>query len=340
MAKTLLLCIACDADPDINPTFQNLPEALKREDIWQGYVQGISALRQRLSASRFGRQYGNLPITWLLRSDRQIYELYGDAAFCFRQFEPLWETEIRLGSEIGWHPHLYRWSEGHKKWVAYLGEDDDLDILAVCLASLRRHADVRVVRTGWDYHSNRLMAFFDRAGLAVDASALPGCTNSRTEVGRYNWVGTPRTPYFPSQVDYRRPPASGAPGLNILEIPAMVRKLRFPLQLGRFFLRSARALRRGHTDLTEWKTAGWQGIRITMDRASFYDALQQALTECLHNGDVYLSTYFHPDELLSARGLELFARNLDGIMETAARSGFALVPCSLSAARLTMRQLK
>jgi hypothetical protein len=333
VSKTLYLCIACDADPDIPPTFPNLLGTLQKEDIWQGYASGIPALRQRLIACGFGRKYGNLPITWLLRSDRQIYEIYGDAAFCFRQFEPLWKKEMRLGSEIGWHPHLYRWSDRQKEWQAYLGQDDDLEILSDCLASLRQHADIRVVRTGWDYHSNRLMAFFDRTGLVVDASALPGCSNSRTEVGLYNWVGTPRVPYFPSQLDYRQPPVAGAPGLKILEIPAIVRRLRFPLHLGRYFLRIARALRSSRSELGEWETARWQGIRITMERAPFYDATQQALTECVHKEDVYLTTYFHTDDLLFPRRLELFARNLEGIMEMADRFGFALVPCTLSAAR-------
>jgi len=340
VSKTLYLCIACDADPDIPPPFPKLPRAAQKEDSWKGYVLGIPSLRRRLLASRFGKRHGDLPITWLLRSDRQIYELYGDAAFCFRQFEPLWKKEIRLGSEIGWHPHLYRWSERQSEWQAYLGQDDDLDILHDCLTTFRQHADVRVVRTGWDYHSNQLMAFFDRAGLTVDASALPGCTHSRTEVGRYNWVGTPRSPYFPSQMDYRRPPTAGEPGLNILEIPALVRRLRFPLHLGRYLLRTARALRRGHTDLAEWETARWQGIRITMERAPFDDALQQALAEGQSEEDVYLTTYFHTDDLLSARRLELFARNLDGIMEMARRFDFALVPSTLSAARQTARQLK
>ena len=101
MKKTAYLSIACDTDPDINPPYREARDKQNPEDIWQGIARGISALRQRLEKTSFFRKHGSLPITWLLRCDRQIYELYGDAAFCFRRFEDVWKTELKNGNEIG-----------------------------------------------------------------------------------------------------------------------------------------------------------------------------------------------------------------------------------------------
>ena len=330
MKKIAYLCVSCDTDPDINPPYAEVPSKESCDDIWQGTVFGIPALRQRLKETCFVSKYGQLPMTWLLRSDRQIYELYGDAGFCFKRFEKTWKSEQEHGSDIGWHPHLYRW-DGHAcRWAEHLGKDDDLEILAECLNSLRQYTNVYAVRTGWDYHSNKLLSLFDREGLLVDASAIPGTVQSGTWF--FDWRGAPRTPYFPSKIDYRQPADSREHALSILEMPVLVRSLSLPWHFLRYCLRKLRAILSPCVDLTDWESSRYQGMTMTSKCGPFYQALQQTLAASSEEDTVFLNTYFHTDSLLSRRSLDRFVRNLENISCLAERMGYTLVPTTLRAA--------
>lgn len=330
MKKIAYLCVSCDTDPDINPPYAEVPSKESCDDIWQGIVFGIPALRQRLKETCFASKYGQLPVTWLLRSDRQIYELYKDASFCFKRFEKVWKSEQGHGSDIGWHPHLYRWHRQACRWAEHLGKDDDLEILAECLNSLRLYTDVYAVRTGWDYHSNKLIGLFDREGLLVDASAIPGTVQSGTWF--FDWRGAPRTPYFPSKIDYRQPAESREHALSIIEMPVLVRSLSLPWHLLRYSLRKLRAIRSHCDDFTDWGSSRYQGLRITSKGGAFYKAIQQTLAASSEEETVFLNTYFHTNELLSSRSVDNLVRNLEKISCLAERGGRTLVPVTLSVA--------
>lgn len=336
MNKVAYLSIACDTDPDTNLPYRELPSKENPEHSWQGITVGICTLRQRLKETSFVSKYGRLPVTWLLRSDRQIYELYGNAAFCFRRFEDIWKSEHEHGSEIGWHPHLYRWDEHACQWMPYLAKDDDLEVLAECLNSLRQCTHIHAVRTGWDYHSNRLLGFFDREGICVDASAIPGSVLTGTWL--HDWRETPRTPYFPSKLDYRLPAESPEHALSILEMPVLVRSLSLPLHLGRYCLRNLRAIRSLHVGFTDWESVRWQGVMITKKCRAFYEAVQQTLAVPSEKENVFLTTYFHTDELLSSRSAERFVQNLENLSFLAEQIGYTIVPTTLSVAASLARE--
>ncbi|HUG82600.1 MAG TPA: hypothetical protein VML01_13105, partial [Bryobacterales bacterium] len=210
----IFLSIACDTDPDADLPFRRPPDQL--DTLWTGVTEGVRALRNALAASRFVADHGQPPVTWLLRSDRQIAEVYGDACFCYRRWQSLWDEECGSGSEIGWHPHLFRWNEPQDRWRPYLGEDDDLPFLRTCLDELRTCVPIQAVRTGWIYHSNGLMKFLSDNGILLDASATPG--SLQFGEWHHDWRFTPRTPYHPAVRDYRRPAAAGEPALDILEL--------------------------------------------------------------------------------------------------------------------------
>lgn len=330
MDKVVYLCVACDTDPDRNPPYRTLPCPAAKDDLWQGVLVGIPTLRQRLAKSRLASRYGQLPITWLLRADRQMSELYGDPGFCFARFEKLWRFELRNGSEIGWHPHLYRWEQATSQWEPYLGKTDDLEILDHCLRRLCQYMDVQAVRTGWDYHSNSLLGFFDQAGLLVDASAIPGVANDGTRF--YDWRGTPRTPYFPSKLDYRRPARSQERAWDILEMPVIVRSLNLPLHILRHGLRKLRFHSQLSPHRTDWKSSRHQGMRITSECAAFAQSIQQTLETTTASDRVYAITYFHSGELLAHYSLERFVQNLDSLLSLAERMNCTLVPTTLSVA--------
>ena len=333
MGNNLFFSLACDTDPDINPPFRICKsDGADHPSIWRGITRGIEGFRQRLKSTSFLSKHAALPVTWLLRADRQIYEIYGTPSYCFQHFEKIWEQEIHVGSEIGWHPHLYRWSTTMNQWRPYLGYDDDIQILRECLHALRQCVDVQAVRTGWDYHSNTLMHFFDHENMVADASALPRCT--QTGLSFYDWRTTPRTPYFPSQLDYRQGGHSPNESLNIIEMPVLLRKLQPSAHLARYALRKLRVARpqAHHRHLMDWESAKWQGVMITGPQKAFREAVQQTCAAYPQKDHIFLTTYFHTDELLSEAMQERLVHNLEHLWRFAERQGLDLVPVTLSTA--------
>ncbi len=325
--QRIYLCISCDSDPDANPKTPS-PPAGSWNANWRGISTGIPALRDRLRESPFTDTYGQLPITWLLRADRQIRTVYGDPAFCFKRFEPIWDAEMKLGGEVGWHPHLYRWGDREGRWVEYLGQDDDLEIVGSCLAALRRCAEIRAVRIGWAYQSNGLLRLLARERLAVDASAVPGTVQSGTWY--FDWRGAPRTPYLPSREDYRLPAATPDEAVGILEMPSLVRRLGPTLHGSRYCLRRLRGLRSQTPDLTDWTSSGYQGVLLTARPTSFGQALEESVNGSSHAS--FISTYFHADDLLSPTMRDRLVTNVEQVGRLAERLGRVLVPSTLSAA--------
>ena len=85
----------------------------------EGYKEGIPKAKEITNSNR-DSQGCNAKITWFLRSDDQINQLYGDPAWMVRNFMSLWKKLESEGDEIGWHPHLWRWNERIKSWYPEL----------------------------------------------------------------------------------------------------------------------------------------------------------------------------------------------------------------------------
>ena len=329
MPERIVLSVACDTDPDFNPPFRTADSASVDDSLWGGISEGIEILRQHLMSSSLSNDLRSLPITWLLRSDRQIHEMYGDPAYCLTKFERIWDSERALNSELGWHPHLYRWNDEIGEWLPFLGACDDLQILSECLAALRQHCEITAVRTGWDYHSNDLMNLFDASGLKVDASALPGC--SQIGLWFYDWRSTGRDPYYPSKTDYRIPGNEDEESLSILEMPVLVRTLSHPFHQIRWVVRNLRGVwYQFDLRLLDWKSARWQGLMITGPRSAFRSAVEQTFQVFSGAPDIFLNTYFHTNELLIPEFLERLILNLGTIDRLSRERGIEVVPTTLT----------
>jgi len=321
--KVCYFAIACDSDPDRLPPYRKLPEGEDALAIWRGLLEGVPALRKALE-----NRYPLLPITWLLRCDRQIAEVYDDPAWCYRALEKLWDDERKLGSELGWHPHLFRWTDLAARWDPHLGGDEDAAMLEQCVTELRRCMPINAVRTGWDYHSNTLMALFSELGMKCDASAIPGSL----EISRgwtHDWEGTPRVPYRPSRADYRRAARDGEQSLAIVEVPTLVLNLPIHQWVVRHVIRLRRNRRKARKP--SWESARWQGQFITRMPGRFEQALRQWVRMEHGPGPMTLVSYFHPDELLAPDGISNFVRNLAELGRTLEGSGIRPVPSTLSA---------
>ncbi|HEX8525146.1 MAG TPA: hypothetical protein VF669_23045 [Tepidisphaeraceae bacterium] len=327
-SRTCYFAVACDTDPDALPPYRTLPSGTDPLHLWTGLTQRVPALREALSRTGFQRQYGPLPITWLLRADRQIAEVYGDAGFSYRAFEKLWTHERTLGSEIGWHPHLYRWNNSASRWEPDLDHDEDqLAMLEESLTALRQHAPIQSVRNGWNYHSTALMSFYAGMHIAVDASPIPGSVEF-SRGWHHDWSGTPRKPYCPSASDYRRPATASENVSNILACPTLVRDLSLPLRLARHIQRIRRT--RGKGRRPTWDSARWQGQYISRMASSFSIAVRQWMAENQTSPSPILVTYFHPDEILTPSGIATFLANLDEVQRLLQSGDFEIVPTTLS----------
>ena len=321
--KVCYFAIACDSDPDKLPPYRKLPVGEDPLLIWRGLLEGVPALRKALS-----ERHAAVPITWLLRCDRQIAEVYDNPAWCYRGLERLWDEERKLGGELGWHPHLFRWTESAGRWDPHLGGDEDAAMLEQCVAELRSCTPINVVRTGWNYHSNTLMALFARLGMVADASAIPGSL----EISRgwtHDWEGTPRVPYRPARADYRRPARAGEESLPIVEVPTLVLDLPIHQRVVRHVIRLRR--NRGKARKPSWESARWQGQFMTRMPAKFQEAMRQWVQMEHGPGPMALVSYFHPDELLWADGIANFVRNMTTVSSTLEACGITLVPSTLSA---------
>jgi len=330
MKRQLILTVSCDTDPDTNPTVRRIHHANEHRPLWQGIEQGIASFRQALLA-KVAARLQRLPITWLLRSDRMILEVYDDAAYCFKTFEKIWQAELQSGNELGWHPHLFRWNDAGNSWDAYLDKDDDIEVLEHCLTELRRHFDVNSVRTGWTYCSNRIMHLFDRRHLKIDVSAIPH--SKLAEWWHYDWSGTSPRAYFPSRDDYRVTSNEVGKNLQIVELPVLAFRLNPAWHAARFGFKNLKAIYKSDHAFLSWKNTQYRGCLITHSSATFQAAVKQQLFNGLHNTDpIFVNTFFHADELLRTESLTHFITNLNFIDAFANANQLELVATTLTPA--------
>ena len=110
-----------------------------------------------------------------------------------------------------------------KTWVQETRDDQIEEILRGTADLLPDHAFASI-RMGWGYMTNRVAGLIDEMGIAVDSSAIPRPVYS-WETSSKNWIGTLKTPYFPSIKDYRVP---GTPKRDYLEIPITTSVIKAP----------------------------------------------------------------------------------------------------------------
>ncbi len=312
--------ILCDCDPD-RPDFGGTRYDDRRPPTWRGVEEGIPALVEALDD--LARQTGDdrAPITWCIRADLQMGETYSDCAWAFRRFEPLWRSLEASGDTIGWHPHLWRWSDEHGCWYQ---ETEDERWIVECLETgyeslCDAYGDhIEICRMGWEFHNNVTMRTLDRLGLQMDASAVPGRRrgpgNDRGSFrhGELDWETTGAEPYRPSVTDYRRPAADGEASLDIVEVPRTVSRSAL-WGVARRLRSMTAALRAGSITRALWPRRQGAYIHAPMltsppvaYRHLIRDWAADGATEA--NARPFV-TAFHADELLAGAGKAYSARN-------------------------------
>lgn len=329
MARKLIIVIGVDCDPD-RPRFGGPRYDARRSPLrWRGIAEGILLLQERLQKIE-NSSGARIKLTLFLRSDAQIEEIYGSAAWPVLEYAEMWRSLEKQGHELAWHPHLWRWNS---EWECWFQETRDSEWIGECLTI--GHAGISGAlgknpascHMGWTFHNNFTMRTLSRLGVGIDISACPGVYNegAPSDYGtRYDnmidWLGAPRTWYRPSVADYRRPAHAGKAELGIIELP------KFTSESG--ILKKAKNLASRASGGSTSVRSSAAFVQITASPLLYARIIKERMKT--EEADPFFVTYFHPDELLpdrprSARGflysLANVEKNLLAIIETARKNG-------------------
>jgi len=306
--NTLYVVIGCDCDPD-RPQYGGTRYDSRAPLKWRGVTEGIQ--RAREIADGIQDDFGNsVRITWCVRSDLQMKEIYGDCAWPYAEFRDLWQSLVDRGDEIAWHPHLWRWSERHGCWYQEIEDEtwigDCLQEGYAALCSRMGRAPI-TSRMGWEFHNDTTMQAIDELGIKVDFSAVPGrfTRGSADHLGSVfncyvDWRNTPEKAYVPSASDYRRAPTGNEEALAVTELPMSIFRSRV-LRTASHLHRAARA--KGWDKLkqlfgaTNGKIASLKAY-ATIHPYVFSRLISAKISEAKRNGQAFLVTAFHADEIL------------------------------------------
>lgn len=328
--RKLYIVIGCDTDPDRAGYLDGVtPDAL----TWRGMTEGIPRLKDDVASLR--DHEGKSPVfTWLLRVDEQVRRMQGSYAWVLRNHTAFLQSLESSGDELGWHPHFWKFDDQANKW--YQEAQDVTWQIRMLQEAHRDYMSVLPgralsVRMGWDYHNTQTYATLEQLGVRVEFSAIPGMCTIRRAVSAhpenlFDWYPTPRHPFYPSRVDYRRPAAAGEEAFSLLEAPNFVSTshlwgLVSGLQLARK-MRDRSQLRRAMVRPTYW-------INIT-GRPRYFAPILTAVSRRLSdskNANELFVTYFHPDELLPNRtslySLQSMHANIESLLRVCHSLGVA-----------------
>jgi hypothetical protein len=247
---------------------------------------------ERLPALKAVFERVGVCVTWFVRADNQLMDVYGTAAHLLLAHEPLWARVVGAEDELGWHPHVYRWCGETRR---YIGERDParfVDQLKAAHSDLTsqgyRFASVRI---GEAFHCNATMQAVEDLGLSVDSTAIPG--RKRDDGSRvFDWASTPNHPYHPSRADYRVAGASDP--RELLEVPMTTAPIRTAYDSGEVH----------------------RYLNPSFHHQIFRGAIERHLAEreALQAEEHVLTLILHPDEVVPRdRAHSLYAFSLDEV---------------------------
>jgi len=324
----LKIVICCDVDHDV--LGYNIPatrfDVYKKKLGWKS-INNVQEIKQICNSVKDSKS-NTAKITWFTRSDEHLKIIFNDYAYPLRNFWDLWKQLRHQGDEIGWHSHLWRWSNQNKCWYQ---EVSDNKWISHCLEKgykefIELTKNVTSTRMGWGFHNNFTMKKINDLGLIVDLSASPGLKHvgSPDERGShflnsYDWSITQDHPYLPSLQDYRRPAEKNEQSLDILEIPVTTApKKRTKILIEEALRLAPTSLQKKILKGTNVKSKHTQRSYIAnITNTHFQHIAEQKLKQAQQNPRslTNLVTVFHPIELFKPKSLHVFAKNLKTLTE-------------------------
>ena len=243
-------------------------------------MQEIRVLLEELES--LSGAFGPIPITWFVRADGQLRDVFGTPLYLLEKFDSLW-TEVRAaGHELGWHPHLYRHSRAEEAPILIMDPQEAADEIEQLWDIINKSSLSAVsFRNGEGWHHATTFATVERLGFQWDSTAIPGRKGANGHP--MDWNPTPNHPYFPDKGDVRLP---GRPRA-LLQIP-----------------------------MNTWRTQAPYDTRPRlryMNPAVHERIFRQAIDcwrEDLHSKTFIWTLILHPDEVFSGAGPDpLYARS-------------------------------
>lgn len=304
MSKSCVYILTvCDCDPDRlmygGTDYYNINNL-----IWNGVDRGIPSLFDFMTGS-VDSNGQSLKITWCVRCDEQLRQIYGMRNWAYNEFSDIWEHLKKGGHEIAWHPHFWRWSEKEGVWF----QEEDPTWIADCLrssySSIPSNMKPKTLKTGWGYHCNESVGTVEELGLIADVSPIPSLKSASTIVGtglalgKYDWSISPKQPYHPSKEDYR---LNGIDSYSLLFIPATLFRLPFHYSIGkRFVYRIQAAMGKRQKIHTH---SDFAPMAPTKPTNAMKNTIRNLFKSAKNSDDHFvLHSYFHPDELLKESGI-------------------------------------
>jgi len=325
----LLFLICVDSDPD-RPEYGGARYDCPDKLAWRALpelAKKFSTLRSEFSS----KLNSSLKFTWFMRSDLQIQKVYGDAAWCLKNFESMWKRLSDEGDELAWHPHAWYWNDSRKCWYNEISESENIlksyDVGFMAFKDKMGFSPA-ATRSGINFHNSRTLERLDELGIKADLSANPRLKlfYARPAVGGsmiegYDWSRAPVDPYHPSRFDYQLP-AGGNEALSLIEIPLTTWRKDFDdLEFWRglipvcFFNGTATT---GRPIMKGWFVADVWGDPFRFELAFNHVLRKASKAELAH-----FASALHPDDITD-RNYRRLRRNLSYAISAARQNGMEL----------------
>lgn len=301
----------CDCDPD-RPLYGGVPYSSRKKLIWHGIENAIFKGLDVVQDYR-DTEGSATKVTWCVRCDEQIGELYGDSAWVYKNFSENWKYLREMEHEIGWHPHFWKWNRQHNTWYQCIEKGFIKKCLIEGYKSIPTMFKPNSTKMGWAYHSNYSMELLNKLGILVDLSAVPGINNKKYIdrknnflIDTSNWLYAPHHPYRPYKKNYQGSNDSNEKKMDIIVIPVTTFTIPYHYHYGNQILNLIRAIRKKR--IFSWRTCRISTLSPTKLTGITKKIIENVFVKSKQEGQCQiLHSYFHPDELLVESGVNSMA---------------------------------
>jgi len=304
-----------DADPDNSDAclFRFPQKVGGQGDLrWNGLISTMNFFEELMEKmGAFGLRF---KATFFLRADKQIRSLCGTFSEIFTRIY----DRVQEPFSVGWHPHLFRWSESSKCWRQ---EYQDIEwmhkILTDCYDDLVSQGfRIQFCKMGWCFHNNTTITTLSDLSVDADFSALPGIKrpgrliNGLSVQDRFDWSKTVAKPYHPSEHNYQKPGT-----LRILEIPLTTLKTN---SLTAFLYKTKLALAAYRRFDFSYRPSFRSAIPLFLPNLTSAHNIEKICNLLLSQRERdYITIYLHPSNMLNANGKSLLESFLLQLISTA-----------------------
>lgn len=207
MRENIPIIICVDVEPEEREIDKN------NAKDWQGFEEifrFLSGVRNRLEKST----EAPVSFSWFLRMDPQIERTYGLAWWVAKRYDEAIAQLESAGDELGLHTHAWRWDTDSLRWVIDHADQNWIEhCLRVSFQAFQRAFGRPCLsfRFGDRWMNDATMDLLEAIGLKFDLTIEPGMKAKPAMVLEElhtgflpDYTDTPRRPYRPSRLDFRK----------------------------------------------------------------------------------------------------------------------------------------